>query len=101
MLKSNTLTKAELVILLFERTGLTKRDSRFIVECFFDEIANFLYEGHNFKLSGFGNFHLLDKMQRPGRNPKTGKAFNVSARRVVSFHASNKLKKKINNRNGL
>lgn len=95
----NTLTKDKLVNLLFERTGLTKRDSKFIVESFFQEIVRFLSDGYNVKLSGFGNFQLLDKHQRPGRNPKTGKAFDISARRVVSFHASNKLKKNINNKN--
>ncbi|AGF49003.1 integration host factor subunit alpha [Candidatus Kinetoplastidibacterium galati] len=101
MSEFNTLTKAKLVDLLFEGTGLTKRDSRFIVDFFFNEMVRFLSNGYNVKLSGFGNFNLLDKPQRPGRNPKTGKEFNISARRVVSFRASNKLKKNINHKNGL
>ncbi|AGF48297.1 integration host factor subunit alpha [Candidatus Kinetoplastibacterium oncopeltii TCC290E] len=95
----NTLTKAKLANLLFERTGLTKRDSKFIIESFFQEVVKFLSDGYNVKLSGFGNFHLLDKNKRPGRNPRTGISFDISARRVVSFHASNKLKRNINNKN--
>ena len=87
-----TLTKAELAELLFEQVGLNKREAKEMVETFFDEIRNALERGEAVKLSGFGNFQLRDKPQRPGRNPKTGEAIPISARRVVTFHASQKLK---------
>ncbi len=90
-----TLTKAELAEMLFERVGLNKREAKDMVETFFDEIRVALERGHSVKLSGFGNFQLRDKPQRPGRNPKTGEEIPISARRVVTFHASQKLKSQI------
>ncbi|AVY93121.1 MULTISPECIES: integration host factor subunit alpha [Microvirgula] len=87
-----TLTKAELADLLFDRVGLSKRESKDMVESFFEEIRGALEEGDSVKLSGFGNFQLRDKPQRPGRNPKTGEEIPITARRVVTFHASQKLK---------
>src|SRR3954470_21903236 len=87
-----TLTKAELAELLFEQVGLNKREAKDMVETFFDEIRNALERGEAVKLSGFGNFQLRDKPQRPGRNPKTGEAIPITARRVLTFHASQKLK---------
>lgn len=87
-----TLTKAELAELLFEQVGLNKREAKDMVETFFDEIRNALERGESVKLSGFGNFQLRDKSQRPGRNPKTGEEIPITARRVVTFHASQKLK---------
>lgn len=87
-----TLTKAELAELLFEQVGLNKREAKDMVETFFDEIRNALEAGDSVKLSGFGNFQLRDKPQRPGRNPKTGEEIPITARRVVTFHPSQKLK---------
>jgi integration host factor subunit alpha len=87
-----TLTKAELAELLFEQVGLNKREAKEMVETFFNEIRDSLEGGVEVKLSGFGNFQLRDKPQRPGRNPKTGEEIPISARRVVTFHASQKLK---------
>ncbi len=87
-----TLTKAELAELLFERVGLNKREAKDMVETFFGQIRAALESGEIVKLSGFGNFQLRDKPQRPGRNPKTGESIPISARRVVTFHASQKLK---------
>jgi integration host factor subunit alpha len=87
-----TLTKAELAELLFERVGLNKREAKDMVETFFAEIRDALERGEAVKLSGFGNFQLRDKPQRPGRNPKTGEEIPISARRVVTFHSSQKLK---------
>jgi len=87
-----TLTKAELAEMLFEQVGLNKREAKDMVETFFDEIRNALERGELVKLSGFGNFQLRDKPQRPGRNPKTGEEIPITARRVVTFHASQKLK---------
>ena len=86
------LTKAELADLLFENVGLNKREAKDMVEAFFDEIRISLETGDGVKLSGFGNFQLRDKPQRPGRNPKTGQEIPITARRVVTFHASQKLK---------
>ncbi len=92
---SATLTKAELSEMLFERVGLNKRESKDLVDLFFQEISDALASGLSVKLSGFGNFQLRDKPQRPGRNPKTGEVIPISARRVVTFHASQKLKAQI------
>ncbi len=89
---ANTLTKAELADLLFEKVGLNKREAKDMVETFFEEIRTSLENGQSVKLSGFGNFQLRDKPQRPGRNPKTGEEIPITARRVVTFHASQKLK---------
>jgi integration host factor subunit alpha len=93
--QSTTLTKAELAEMLFEQVGLNKREAKDMVETFFDEISAALVRGESVKLSGFGNFLLRDKPQRPGRNPKTGEEIPISARRVVTFHASQKLKAQI------
>ncbi|STQ89265.1 integration host factor subunit alpha [Iodobacter fluviatilis] len=87
-----TLTKADLADMLFDKVGLNKREAKDMVEAFFEEIRTSLSEGDSVKLSGFGNFQLRDKPQRPGRNPKTGEEIPISARRVVTFHASQKLK---------
>lgn len=87
-----TLTKAELAELLFDNVGLNKREAKDMVEAFFDVLRSALESGECVKLSGFGNFQLRDKPQRPGRNPKTGEAIPIAARRVVTFHASQKLK---------
>lgn len=87
-----TLTKAELADQLFEKVGLNKREAKDMVESFFEEIRAALENGDGVKLSGFGNFELRDKPERPGRNPKTGEEIPITARRVVTFHASQKLK---------
>ena len=90
-----TLTKAEVSDILFENLGLNKRESKDMVETFFIEIADSLSAGQWVKLSGFGNFQLRDKPQRPGRNPKTGEEIPITARRVVTFHPSQKLKDEV------
>ena len=89
---AHTVTKAELADALFEHLGLNKREAKEMVDAFFDEIRLALERGESVKLSGFGNFQLRDKPQRPGRNPKTGEEIAITARRVVTFHASQKLK---------
>lgn len=93
--EGRTLTKAELAEFLFERVGLNKREAKDMVEAFFDEIRLALEQGDSVKLSGFGNFQVRDKPQRPGRNPKTGEVIPIAARRVVTFHASQKLKAQV------
>ena len=89
---SDSVTKAELADVLFERLGLNKREAKDMVDYFFEEVREALERGEDVKLSGFGIFNLREKSQRPGRNPKTGEEIPISARRVVTFHASNKLK---------
>ena len=87
-----TLTKAELADILVDKvSNVTKNDAKEIVELFFEEIRSTLARGEEIKISGFGNFQLRDKPQRPGRNPKTGEEVPITARRVVTFHASQKL----------
>lgn len=79
------LTKAEMAENLFEKLGVSKRDAKELVEYFFEEVRSSLENGEQVKLSGFGNFDLRDKNQRPGRNPKTGEDIPITARRVVTF----------------
>jgi integration host factor subunit alpha len=95
-----TLTKAELADLLFEKVGFNKREAKDMVESFFEEVRTALEAGKGVKLSGFGNFQLRDKPQRPGRNPKTGEEIPITARRVVTFHASQKLKAMVEEKYG-
>lgn len=91
----NTLTKAELISLLFKNIGLNKFESKEMVDAFFDEINSALERGDAVRLSGFGNFNVRHKTQRPGRNPRTRESIPVPARRVVTFRASKKLVKNI------
>ncbi len=91
-IETPTLTKAELSEMLFERLGLNKRESKDMVEAFFELVNDSLVDGTDVKLSGFGNFQIRRKAPRPGRNPRTGEAIPIEARNVVTFHASQKLK---------
>ena len=91
----SALTKSEMADKLFEELGLNKREAKELVEQFFEEIRICLENNEQVKLSGFGNFDLIDKRQRPGRNPKTGEAIPISARRVVTFRPGQKLKAKV------
>lgn len=91
-LETPTLTKADLAELLFERLGLNKRESKDMVEAFFDIIHGTLVSSEDVKMSGFGNFNIRRKAPRPGRNPRTGESIPIKARNVVTFHASHKLK---------
>ena len=89
------LTKSEMAERLYEELGLNKREAKEIVELFFEEIRACLEGNEQVKLSGFGNFDLRDKSQRPGRNPKTGEEIPISARRVVTFRPGQKLKARV------
>jgi integration host factor subunit alpha len=91
-IETPTLTKAELSELLFDHLGLNKRESKDMVEAFFDILHDALVSGDDIKLTGFGNFNIRRKAPRPGRNPRTGEAIPITARNVVTFHASHKLK---------
>lgn len=94
------LTKAEVAEHLFEKVGLSKRDAKDMVELFFEEIREMLESGEQVKLSGFGNFDLREKSERPGRNPKTGEDIPISARKVVTFRPGQKLKSRVEDGNG-
>ncbi len=91
------LTKAALAEKLFEELGLNKREAKEIIESFFEEIRKALESEEQVKLSGFGNFDLRVKKERPGRNPKTGEEIPISARRVVTFRPGQKLKARVEN----
>ena len=90
-----TLTKSDIVEDLNNKIGLNKREAKELVDLLFNDIKNLLSEGHEVKLSGFGNFQLRDKSPRPGRNPRTGEDVEISARRVVTFKSGQKLKESV------
>ncbi len=90
-----SLTRVEMAESLFNELGLSKTEARELVELFFEELVASLAVGEQVKLSGFGNFDLRDKKERPGRNPKTGEKIPISARRVVMFRAGQKLKARV------
>ena len=89
------LTKADMTESLFGELGLNKREARELVDTFFEDLRAALETGEQVKLSGFGNFDLRDKGQRPGRNPKTGQEIPITARRVVTFRPGQKLKARV------
>ena len=89
------LTKAEMAEHLFTYLNLNKKQAKDMVESFFEEIRSALESGEQVKISGFGNFDLRDKSERPGRNPKTGEDIPISARRVVTFRPGQKLKSRV------
>ena len=89
------LTKADMAEHLIEELGLNKREAKEMVELFFEKIRTALEKGEQVKLSGFGNFDLREKKQRPGRNPKTGEEIPITARRVVTFRPGQKLKSRV------
>jgi len=91
------LTKADMAEHLFDKLGLNKKDAKDLVELFFEEIKSCLEAGEQVKLSGFGNFDLRTKSERPGRNPKTGEDIPIKARRVVTFRPGQKLKSRVEN----
>ncbi len=89
------LTKADLAERLFEEVGLNKREAKEFVDAFFETVRTSLEDGEQVKLSGFGNFDLRQKNERPGRNPKTGEEIPISARTVVTFRPGQKLKSRV------
>jgi integration host factor subunit alpha len=90
-----SLTKADIADRLFNEVGLNKREAKEFVDAYFEIIREALESGENVKLSGFGNFQLREKNQRPGRNPKTGEEIPISARRVVTFRPGQKLRARV------
>nr|CRH07580.1 integration host factor alpha-subunit (IHF-alpha) [Candidatus Magnetococcus massalia] len=95
-----TMTKADIIQTVYQRLGLSKKESADIVESVFESIRNQLETGDPVKISGFGNFTMREKNPRQGRNPKTGEEVEISARRVVTFKASQILLNRVNNGKG-
>ncbi len=89
------LAKADMAKSLFNELGLNKREARELVDLFFQELEASLADGEQIRLSGYGNFDLRDKNERPGRNPKTGEEVSIPARRVVTFRAGQKLRARV------
>lgn len=96
-----TVTKADLAVLINERVGLSRQESREMVDAIFDVMRSALVGGNGVKLSGFGSFELRDKRERPGRNPKTGEVVPITARRVVAFNATRRLRDIVDAAHGL
>jgi integration host factor subunit alpha len=90
------MTKADMVELVYERIGVPKREAARIVETIFEIIKETLEQGENVKISGFGSFNIQHKKPRRGRNPQTGEEITITARRVLSFKASNVLRGQLN-----
>ena len=93
----NALSKAAIAETLYSELKISKQEGKVLVDEFFEIIRHSLEHGEHVKISGFGNFILRDKPERPGRNPKTGEDIPVLARRVVTFKPGLKLKNKIVN----
>ncbi len=89
------LAKADMAKSLFNELGLNKNEGRELVDLFFQELVAALADGEQIRLSGFGNFDLRDKSERPGRNPKTGEEVQIPARRVVTFRPGQKLRARV------
>ncbi len=89
------LTRADMAKSLFNEMGLNEKEARELVDSFFEELVASLAVGEQIRLSGFGNFDLRNKNERPGRNPKTGEKVPITARRVVTFSAGQKLRARV------
>lgn len=95
------MTKAEIVQALYSKVGgFSRKESAELVDLVFEMMKETLGKGEKIKVSGFGNFVLRDKRQRPGRNPQTGEAIRISERRVLTFKASQILKQALNDEGG-
>ncbi len=90
------MTKREIIDLLHEKGGLTRKECTSIVESTIDIIKGELGKGNSVKIVGFGKWTLNSKKERAGRNPQTGEALSIKARRVVTFKTSPILKNALN-----
>ena len=95
-LETPALTKAQLADLLYQQIGLNKRESKDMIEAFFDLITQSLVDGNDVKISGFGNFQIRTKAARPGRNPRTGESVDVRAKHVPFFKSGKELRERLN-----
>ena len=97
--RQTIMTKAEIVQALYSKVGgFSRKESAELVDLVFEMMKETLGNGEKIKVSGFGNFVLRDKRQRPGRNPQTGQPIKISERRVLTFKASQILKQALNQR---
>lgn len=90
------MTKADIIEAIYQKIGYSKKDAADLVEMIFDTIKDTLAKGDKIKISGFGNFVVRDKKPRTGRNPQTGEAIQISARRVLTFKPSQVLRADVN-----
>jgi integration host factor subunit alpha len=90
-----SLTKADIVERVYKEAGFSKKEAAELVDLVFKVIKDTLAKGEKVKISGFGNFSIRDKATRIGRNPQTGEAMEISARRVLTFKPSQVLKEDI------
>ena len=86
------MTKADLVEIIFEKVGLSKKEAQDIIEIIFDTVKDAFVTGESVKIPGFGTFNVRQKAARRGRNPQTGEELEITPRRVLTFKASNQLK---------
>jgi len=86
------MTKADLVEIIFEKVGLSKKEAQDIIEIIFDTVKDAFVAGESVKIPGFGTFNVRQKSSRRGRNPQTGEELEITPRRVLTFKASNQLK---------
>ena len=90
------MTKADIIEDIYEKVGISKKETSKVIETIFDSIKETLESGENVKISGFGNFTVRQKKKRRGRNPQTGEEIEISARKVITFKPSNVMKELIN-----
>jgi len=90
------MTKAEIITRIYEKVGFSKKDATDVVEATFDIIKGCLERGEKVKISGFGNFVVNTKRPRKGRNPQTGDEIIIVGRKVLTFKASQIMKKSLN-----
>ncbi len=94
------MTKADIIEAIYQKIGYSKKDAADLVELIFNTIKETLAKGEKIKISGFGNFVVRDKKARTGRNPQTGTAIKISARRVLTFKPSQVLRADVNTATG-
>ena len=92
-----SLTKTDIIKAVYTHLDIPKKDCFSIVKSLFDIIKDDLLKGNDVMISGFGKWTVKAKHERRGRNPQTGKAMMVAARKVVTFKPSNVLRDKVNN----
>lgn len=90
------MTKAEIVEKVSEKVGTTKKESADLVEAVFNILKSTLESGEEVKVSGFGKFEVKQKKDRTGRNPQTGEAITITARRILTFKPSSLLRAAVN-----
>lgn len=88
------MNKAQLIDAIAEKAGLTKAESKKALEAFIETVGEALKNGDKVALIGFGSFSVSERSERSGRNPQTGKAITIPAKKVVKFKAGAELAEK-------